>query len=225
MTTVTLVVGPSKTAYRLHIELLRNASSVFKAAFSTDSDFKEGKDRSMALPDEDCGAIDRMVQWLCTSDHQLSPYNSRENATDRYWELAKLNVLADKYDITKLKNDIIDQLYDDRNTEKKNAFPPPFSVVVYIYDDTSERSAFRKLMIAWLTWHLNTDLFDSPNTKALLLENGEFAADLAIALGQRVGQPDRKNAFACDRAIYYEDSTQHMKDVVEEAEVVDRKPT
>ena len=208
---VTLLVGPSKTSYHIHSSLLFDSSPVFKAAFSKESNFKEREAKSMTLPDENIGAIDRMVQWLYTGIYHLTPYESREKATERYWELAKLNVLADKYDIKKLKNNIIDQLYDNRNASGDyNAFPPPFSVVFYIYENTSEYSSFRKLMIGWLVWHLDCNLYKSDKTYAQLLENGELAADLAMGLGQRLAG-SAKDPFNANRAVYYKDYDAKVK--------------
>ena len=168
----------------------------------------------MTLPDDDINTVNRMVQWLYTGAYQLTPYDTRQHATDRYWELAKLNVFVDKYDILSLKNNIIDQLYDNRNTpQMTDAFPPPISVILYVFENTSSFSSFRKLMLGWLVWHLDRDVYDSANTRAQLLENGEFAAELAIALGQRLG-PSGKNPFSADRAIYYESSSASAKATV-----------
>ena len=160
----------------------------------------------MTLPDENTGAVDRLVQWLYTDKYQLTPCDSHENATDRYWELAKLNLLADKYDMKKLKNNIIDKVYDDlnHNGSFNCPFQPPFSVISFTYDNTSEHSSFRKLMMAWLVWHSGDEHYRGNEIHTLLLDNSELAADLAMGLGNRfclkASDPFRQN-----RTLYYED--------------------
>ncbi len=139
---VTLFVGPDKIAYNVHQSILCDASNFFQAAFY--GKFKESSDRSMSLPDDEIDPVERMIGWLYSAKIQLTSPVSSEAATERYWQLAKLNTLADKYDIVHLKNSIIDELYELR---KSSRVPRP-QVIQYVYSNTTQQSPFRKLLVA-----------------------------------------------------------------------------
>lgn len=66
---VTLYVSNDRAVFRVHQNLLCNASPVFQAALA--GTFKESSDNSMDLPEEDVAAVNRLVQWLYTKRYQL----------------------------------------------------------------------------------------------------------------------------------------------------------
>lgn len=137
-----------------------------------------------------------------------SDKDSREHATDRFWELARLYVVADKFHIPKLKNNIIDRLFESLHYgAKRYAYPPPLPVIDFIYSNTSGNNAFRKLMIAWLTFGANEEIYTSEDTQTLLLENRELAADLALRFGQsRYVKDEPGSLFNSERALLYENT-------------------
>lgn len=186
--------------FYVHRDLICNESSVFKAAFS--GEFKEASNQSIGLEDHDVEAVERMVQWLYSRQYELVEWSSEDGkstASTRYWQLAKLNTLADKYNIIELSNDIIDQLYILHSKK----FGPQLDIATYVYDNTTENSAFRKLIIAWYAWEIDMKWYQNDSVRKSLLEIPQMAVDIAIAFGIKASDPAKKSPFKYDKSKYY----------------------
>ena len=61
----------------------------------------------MPLPDDDKELIGSMIQWLYTKKLHLTIPVSKKTSNVCYMELAKLNALAEQYNIRPLRDDII----------------------------------------------------------------------------------------------------------------------
>ena len=163
--------------------------------------------------DDDVDAVGRFVQWLYSRKYQLSPFNLSEmTANDRFYELAKLNTFADKYHIAELMNDIVDRLWEPWHLFHKGLlsssllFCPRLSLVAYVYENTSENSAFRQLMIGWYAWEISPSWYDDSRTKEALGDiSQDFVIDLAMALGQRIAYDDRTSPFEWRKEVFHVD--------------------
>lgn len=200
---VTLLVGPDKIVYNVHQDILCDASKVLKAAFS--GDFKESSDRSISLEDEEPDVVEHMIRWLYSGKIHLIKAVSSQTAHSCYWQLAKLNTLADKYDMVHLKNSIVDELYKLREPPADN-YPPALDVITYLYANTTKTSPFRKLVVAWYSLHIKLEWYDG-TTQAELAAVPDFAADVAVALSTRIQYPNRGSAFKSNKSVYYEKET------------------
>lgn len=126
-------------------------------------------------------AVNRFVEWLYTHCYALS---STSNETqERYMELARLFVFAEKYVVVDLKNDIIDKLFD---IKAKCVNPPQMPLVRYVYENTPMGAPFRQLLVAHYTWHIGMKWCGHEATPSKLYEIPEFAADLVVSLGKRL---------------------------------------
>ncbi len=157
--TVSLYVGDEEAVFNVHIDLLCGISTFFKAAFS--SEFLEAAERSMSLEDDDVATFERFVSWLYTRRYELSAIGKDE----RYMELAKLYVLADKYNVSRLKKEIIDQLFE---IHEASDCPPSLDVVTYVYENYTANSSFRKLLVRWAVWHIGSSWFGKASTPGYL---------------------------------------------------------
>ena len=194
-------MGEEKVPIYVHCDVICKESSVFKSAFS--GELKEASCQDVNLPGDDIESVERMIQWLYSKQYELAKWSSGDikiTANTRYWQLAKLNTLADKYNIIGLKNDIVDQLYIMQSKD----VPPQPRLAAYVYKNTTENSSFRKLLVAWWGWQINTEWYQDASTREWLLEVPEFAVDLAIAFGTKANLPASKNTFLCDRSTYYQ---------------------
>ena len=198
---VTLDVGPDKHTFHVHEEILFKFSPVFKAAFS--GACRESSDRRMALPEDDPEIVERLMHWLYCRSLGLTKAVCSKTANEHYWQLARLNTLADKFDVGLLKNSIIDELFAMQMT---NVRPPQSPVIGYIYENTPETSSLRKLLVGWYAWHINFDWYTTSGAQASLGKSPMFAADLAIAMSQRVLDPNLKSPFSSEPSSYYEDA-------------------
>lgn len=175
---------------------------MFEAAFS--GNFQEASERSMPLPDDDKDSIGRMIQWLYTRKLNLTVPVSPETSEECYMQLAKLNTLADKYDIYLLTNRIVDELFDLAKPPR-NFRPPQIPVIAYVYNNTTGGSSFRKLLVAWYAYRIDFEWYDCNTTRDDLSKaSQEFTIDLVMALGARLKYPDRSDPFTLPSSVFHE---------------------
>ena len=203
---VTLDVGPDKHTFHVHQELLFKYSPDFKAAFS--GACRESSEHRMALPEDDPETVDCFMQWLYFASLGLTEGVCSETWDKCYWQLARLNTLADKFDVGLLKDPIIDELFALRMTAGR---PPQPLVVAYIYDNTTETSSLRKLIVGWYAWHAKYDWYTFSDTPAILEDIPKFAADLAIAMRRRVQDLNLTSPFSSEPSCYYEDAPKRRR--------------
>ena len=136
----------------------------------------------MDIRDTDAETVNRLLQWLYCREFQVPDGNTLDDYEAFYLSLARLSTLADKYDISALADDIHDKILDSYSNGSRK--PPQQSVVVYTYANSSSLSIFRKFLVAWYAYHIDSDWYDFPDTKIFLSEQPEFSIDLAIELGR-----------------------------------------
>ena len=78
--TVSLVVGENKRSFHIHVDLLCDASSFFKAAYT--GTFKEGSEKTMQLPEEDESTFEFFVDWLYHQRYQMVPEAESDDDSD-----------------------------------------------------------------------------------------------------------------------------------------------
>lgn len=199
---VTIEVGATKTNFHIHKKLLCDVSPFFRAGFS--GRFKEGSDKSMRLSEDDVDTFQRFVSWLYTKKYGLSGFETEPDVEERYMQLASLYVLSDKFGIGSLKNEMIDHLFSMRLTTDINA--PPQSAISLVYANSVGGSAFRKLLVEWYVWHIEGIWYTNPRVPGILAEVPDFAAELAVAFGQRIANPKQRSLFEGDSSALYEDA-------------------
>ena len=146
----------------------------------------------MSLPDDDKDAVECMIQSIYTKKLRLTTTVSKDTSHLCYMELAKLNALAEKYDICSLRNDIIDEFFKFSELD----LPPDIGSITYVYNTTSERSSLRKLLVAWYAYNIDFGWFQEDTTKDELAKvSPDFAIGLAIELGLRQGNRYRESLF------------------------------
>lgn len=158
----------------------------------------------MSLPDHDKDSVGRLIQWLYTRKFNLTVPVSVETSEECYMQLAKLNTLADMYDIYLLKNQIVDELFNITK-HPKDLKPPQLPVVTYVYDNTTGGSSFRKVLVAWYAYKIKFEWYAKETTRDELAKvSHEFAIDLALALGMRQQYPGRKSPFELPGSVFHE---------------------
>lgn len=205
---VTLNVGPDRHTFHVHQELLFNTSPVFKAAFS--KTYQESNERCMTLPDEDPETVERLMQWLYFKSLSLTKAVCVGTSEERYLQLARLNTLADKFDIRLLSNAIINELFALKYSSK--SWSPQKAVVAYIYENTTETSSLRKLMVGWFVWHIDPEWFTFSESLQFLANTPMFAADLAIAMSRKAADPSLRSPFSSKPSSYYEDRSKSSEE-------------
>ena len=213
---VTLYVGSDREVFCIHRFLLCNTSLVFKAAFA--GTFKESSELSMHLPDEDVGSVNRLVQWLYTGYYEVDDYDSKEQLHARFWQLARLNALADKYDIVTLRNDVVDEFFAifSDPTAELSIIPSP-SLIEYIYTNSSKRCALRDLLAAAYCWKISYDWYGKAFARDYLDSIPAFAVDIVLAMAQKIsgkGDPFKGKASVYHEIVSHEDPNDDHEDTL-----------
>ena len=164
----------------------------------------------MDLPEEDPVTVECLMQWLYFKSSGLIKAVCSETSNERYWQLARLNTLADKFDVRLLNNAIIDDLFTLNVASE--AVPPQLPVIAYIYENTTEKSSLRELMVGWYVWHIDEGWYTWRDTRALLAEIPMFAADLAIAMSRKAQDSSLKSPFESKPSSYYQDPPKNSGD-------------
>lgn len=132
-----ILVGPDKQPFIIHRELLCETSSYFAAALQ--GEFKEAKEQRIEMLEEDVAMFQSFQIWLY-SDNILTT-NTREN-----WKiLFDLHIFGDARGIPHLQNAAVDALI---NKEHRLKWIPAYQFK-YVYEDTSEKSPLRRLLVDW----------------------------------------------------------------------------
>lgn len=212
-------MGEEKIPVYVHLDVLCDESSVFKAAFF--GNFTEATMKSMDLPEDDVESVERMIQWLYFNDYELVKWSHKDGEIKAaksqqkcYWQLAKLNTLADKYHIIGLSDSIIDQLYILHSKwfpPGKKWWYPTIDMAAYVYNNTPENSSFRKLLVAFYAWDIHMNWVQDAKIQKQLLGVPGLAVDIIIAWSIQDSDPDHNAPFEYDKSEYYhqpkEDST------------------
>ena len=187
---VTILVGEDKVPFHVHMNILCQASSLFEKAFMGPGDFKETSEMSMTLPEEDPEIFDGLARWLYTNRIVLeteTAKQSKEKAQAWYLHVAGIYIAADKYDILDLKNAAIDQCYDFLIQDTLAG--PRNQVIDYVYENTTPKSKFRRLLAEGFVWHVDLDVYS--NKYALTYLRGrstDFVADVLVSMAKRANK-------------------------------------
>ena len=126
-----------------------------------------------------------MIQWLYTKKIDLTVPVCGATSGECYMQLAKLNALAEKYDIRALRNDIVDELFDLKKLPR-HFEAPQMPVAIYVYDTTTEGSSFRKLLVAWYVYNVDYKWYGLDGSRDQLAEaSPDLALDLVIAMAAK----------------------------------------
>ena len=182
------------------MEMICKESPFFKSAFMGAGQFEETAQKSMKLPEDDPETIDWMLQWIYFKAYPFDRKAAKEGdqqAQIALWQLAYLYVAADKYGITALKNDVVNQLFMFADLA---SYLPDDSVVEYIYNNTTPHSKLRQLIVEWHISFVSFKWFKHDVDGSFVRENSDFSADLMTEMaarlrGRRCPWPDYKGRF------------------------------
>ena len=188
---VVLVVGPGKTEISVHENVLFEASPVFKAAFA--SNFKESSERSIYLPDDSAILMDTLVQYLYAPRSWIQGVRST-------MEHLRLYVLADKYDIVQVKNQVCHWGFFIFETE-----PPSKAEVKFIYENTTSKMAIRRFLVDSFVWNGDPTWFSDEANCSWLLSVPDFAVDVCAILAKGFVKKAKAHPFKNDTSVYLEE--------------------
>ncbi|MCJ1464038.1 hypothetical protein MMC07_002648 [Pseudocyphellaria aurata] len=197
---VVLYVGTPAVAFHVEMKVLCNVSPVLKAAFT--GGYKESQNKTMDLPEEEMIGFDRFLRWAYLGSYPLAHVEADNTAEVRIMELARLYVLADRFDVVLLKHDIIDRMFEIGNRSSEET-GPSHQVIRYVFNNSTRLSLFRKLLVAWHLKRRNYGYSHDSRMVALENEIPELRAEMALEARYR----GPINPFARNRSVFYEEET------------------
>ena len=202
---VTLFVGASQKPFYVHVDLLCNASSFFKAAFA--GDFKESSDKTMQLPEDDEDLFSLFIDWLYHQRYEMLPESDDdedsgddnddiddwEDESNRFHQVFQLFVLAEKYDVPDLKRLLTRTLFAEVQTCRNM---PSCASISWLYGHTTQSAGIHRLVADWHAWHMEPRDLEHRNFRALLIKHPEFSADIILSYGRNIVKGSNYNPFA-----------------------------
>lgn len=134
---------------------------------------QETTTQEILLPTDDSKIVEMFVQWLYTAEPKLSAFTE-----ESFTQLAKLYELANRLFIHELKNYIVWKLFELRRQEHVL----PMSTVVYAFENLPDTAIFRKILVAWFTWHQESA---RTLTADMLNITPEFAIEIVLSMIKR----------------------------------------
>lgn len=190
--TVTILVGKAKSAFHIHEDILFGESSFFKAAFTSQS--QERSKRSMTLPEDDTSIFQLFVDWLYHQRYCMGVLSACDKPPDRYLRHVQLYILADKYDVPRLKGLVLRRIFSLMKPALKSSSlddKPCLATISYIYEHTSNNAALRKIFIDGLVWSCAYEFLIRASVLEWLRANPDISLDLNIRFAKkRVSQSD-----------------------------------
>lgn len=162
---IPIIVGEKEDSFLVHRDRLFSTSSWFQTTLN--SGLKETALQQISLPKDDPEVVEIFLQWLYGGSSAL--------CEKTFMQLARLYEFANRLFISELKNSIIRTLYKLRKQDQIL----PTALIEYVYEHVPEKSPFRKLLIAWFTWHKKSA---KTLTEDVLSTNLQFAAELVLAM-------------------------------------------
>lgn len=207
-TIVNVFVGPDHVQFGIHKALLCQRSSYFKGALT--GRFKEAREGTVTLEDEDPEVFSRFNTWLYTG----SCIRDDDDATLAMAPAFQLWLFAEKRMIADLQNAIIDQLITNRST-----FDPKDGRVVQeistedeeacisAWQNTTDESRLRSFIVDFFSFHLDLERIFHKERAARY----PLALITSIAIRAQKAGIDFSNDFFGDLR-YYRCDSYHVHD-------------
>lgn len=190
---ITVLVGHSEDDYTVHKDLICAQSPFFRAACN--GNFVEAAEGTVRLPDDEPETFELLLQWL-----YMGRVGDPKATKPLSWhESAYLYVIAEKLQISELKNAVVDSWI----TKSAETCEIPIGVVAYVYCNTPDSSHLRRLLVDMVACAGSTNSLckrkdDLPH---------EFLLDLSMALIELRHDNARAEAlYKHNRSLYHEHS-------------------
>lgn len=191
-----LEVSGKRTRFDVHKRQLCEASPFFEAAFN--GSFRENSGAMELLEDDDT-TFEQLIQWVYQRKLEISWPDDRQEVKKIHKDLLNLYILADKYNINSLMDQIMDVLFNAVKRSVQGSTRclrnPPLAVVQSVYNNSAQGSQLRRFMIACFAWFVDLACFEQEGFSITLSKTPELASDLAVVLALRLKDGKQKDPF------------------------------
>lgn len=195
---VDIFVGPQKQHFHIHRAVLVSRSDYFQSMFL--SGFKEGKEKSATLPEDDPEVFDLFLQWIYGQKH-LPPAKASANQEGTDFSIRiKLYGFAEKYCITELSNYLVSNLMSVCAHYRESPYAE--EIAAAYHHTNSPSSPLRLLMIDFLYYLVEGEdegsHWSAEKLSRALSENAQIMNDLILRIrkGGAAEDPSHKDPCA-----------------------------
>lgn len=157
---VDIFVGPQKQRFHIHRAVLVSHTDYFRGMFLRG--FKEGKEKSATLPEDDPQIFDLFPQWIY-GQKRLLPAKTLPDvgrAGTDFTMRIKLYGFAEKYCIKELANYLVTNIMSV--CDQYGEFPHAQEMLLAYECTSSQKSPLRLLMISFLQFIIENEKEGSP---------------------------------------------------------------
>lgn len=154
----------------------------------------------MDLEEENEDIFDRFVQWLYSQQYEMP---GEGTGAGRFEEPLHLFVLAEKFDVSKLKSLLMVKLF--AAGKQVSGESPSLAAVVYAYEHTPTNSSVRRLLADWYACKLSFSWFEIDAIQKWLRAHPEIMADVMFSVITNTALRRLNNPFAGDMPEEYKD--------------------
>ena len=133
----------------------------------------------MTLPEDDDVVFETFVDWIYLRRFELPFRHIPGPGPGLYKRMVKLFVLADKYDVPKLRNRVLTELFLNI---KSREYWPCSNTIAYAYEQTCRHSVMRKLFADHLACNWTRAQYEGAEIRAWLRAHPDISADVIVSL-------------------------------------------
>ncbi|KUI58638.1 hypothetical protein VP1G_05927 [Cytospora mali] len=159
---VTIALGPKKVRYLVHEKVLEQAGQLLNK--TVPDGFPETHNKYIELPDDDADVFEFLVKWLYGSC--VNPSANKDLLCKSYaCKLVQLYILAHKYMIDGLQDDIMSEMYDQMQVYRWEHMDIDEDVLTQLWACTPS-SHMHKLLARWFIYDaMNPSMSDMPEAE------------------------------------------------------------
>ena len=162
----------------------------------------------MQLPEDDENLFSLFIDWLYHQRYEMLPepdefdegsneedddMDDEEDDSNRFHQVFRLFVLAEKYDVPNLKWLLTKTLFADIKTCREG---PTYASVSWLYGQTTQSAGIRRLVTDWHAWRMDPVYLETRRFRALLKKHPEFSADMILSYGKNLKKGPKYDPFA-----------------------------
>lgn len=163
------MVGPERKPFTVHELIICASSPLFKSAMS--GPWKESKEHVVNLPEDDPNIFALYSHWLYYAKIPVRIEGATEakpgqRLNEEYRELIRAYILGDKLLDIKFQNSVIDAIVETSSTihpQDGRAYYPNIPEINIAYENTTESSKIRSLLVDMWVSKAVVNWFESPN--------------------------------------------------------------
>ena len=195
-----IYVGQDRICFHVYEDILCTNSEFFDAALA--SEFREGIEKCVNLPEESPTVFNFLVQWLYSGVSAIG-FDAMYSPKFFYDEICDLYRLARRYIVPILEEHIVKVLYACAHENRPVPSPAQMSI---LWEESAQNSGIRRLLTDWCTACSSISWFEGEEDESCSLETSPEMVVAILVTAKRCGFGN------CDIFMYEDHYEQYLDD-------------